>query len=400
MGARSEPVTIAFMPVGQADWHGGQSLINNAMHALHEVAGAQVRILTVGGNGLWSDGAIPWTAPQRWAPSRAVNWIVVRLSHRNLEFENMLRAAGVDVLVGERLSWRLGTIATASWLQDFQHRHMPQLFDSRELRQRDRVFIATMQVSDRALAMSESVGEDARQFAPEYAHKVRVVKPWSIIDPLIYRRDPHRVVQKYALPERFFYVPNQFWVHKNHSLVFEALRIARERGQDCRVVLTGRPEDYRRPDHFQTVMAQVRDWGLTDQVQYLGIVDRAEVYDFIRQSITVVNPSLFEGWGYTVDEAAAVGKHVLASDLPAHREQAPAACEFFDPLDAEDLARHMGEQWRWAPPGPSRDLEDAARERMPWRLHELGSQLFNALQELVAARTAAKPHRVFEHASA
>ena len=72
---------------------------------------------------------------------------------------------------------------------------------------------------------------------------------------------------------------------------------------------------------------------LNEQVHYLGTVPRDDVFDLIRQSICVLNPSLFEGWGYAVDEAASVGKRILASDIAAHREQAAPACEYFDPRD-------------------------------------------------------------------
>jgi glycosyltransferase involved in cell wall biosynthesis len=51
----------------------------------------------------------------------------------------------------------------------------------------------------------------------------------------------------------------------------------------------------------------------------------------------LLNPSRFEGWSTTVEEAKAVGTPMLLSDIPVHREQAPNA-RFFGTEDAAALA--------------------------------------------------------------
>jgi glycosyltransferase involved in cell wall biosynthesis len=119
-------------------------------------------------------------------------------------------------------------------------------------------------------------------------------------------------------------------------------------------------------------------------VHQLGVVPRSDVYDLIRQSLCVVNPSLFEGWGYAVDEAAAVGKQILASDIAAHRAQQAPACELFNATDTEGLAAKLANIEQTATPGPSLALEAAARRRMPERVEVLGRTLFEVLSEAVA----------------
>src|SRR5262249_7298054 len=156
-----------------------------------------------------------------------------------------------------------------------------------------------------------------------------------------------------------------FWIHKNHQGLFEALHLLRLKGVEPHVVLTGRVSDYRAPGHFDELMRQVEEWNVVEQVHYLGVVERLDVYDLIRQCICVVNPSLCEGWGYAVDEAAAIGKRVLASDIPAHREQAAPACELFDPRHTRELADRLQHIWHTTEPGPSGQLEVQARANMP-----------------------------------
>ena len=55
-------------------------------------------------------------------------------------------------------------------------------------------------------------------------------------------------------------------------------------------------------------------------------------------SAAVINPSLFEGWSTTVEEAKALDLNIILSDIPVHREQNPDRSIFFNARDPEQLA--------------------------------------------------------------
>ena len=59
----------------------------------------------------------------------------------------------------------------------------------------------------------------------------------------------------------------------------------------------------------------------------------------------MINPSLFEGWSTSVEEAKSLDKRILLSNIPVHREQAPARGIYFDPQDAADLAFKLKQVW-------------------------------------------------------
>ena len=65
------------------------------------------------------------------------------------------------------------------------------------------------------------------------------------------------------------------------------------------------------------------------------MLPRAHVFRLMRQSLAVLQPSLFEGWSTSVEEAKSVGKRMILLDIPVHREQDPPRALFFDPRDAE-----------------------------------------------------------------
>ena len=57
-----------------------------------------------------------------------------------------------------------------------------------------------------------------------------------------------------------------------------------------------------------------------------------------QHAISVVQPSLFEGWSTVIEDAKSVSQHVLASRIPANLEQADENIEYFDPHSSQELA--------------------------------------------------------------
>src|SRR5438445_2436123 len=104
-----------------------------------------------------------------------------------------------------------------------------------------------------------------------------------------------------------------------------------------------------------------------------------------RQCIDVLNPPLFEGCGYTVDDARYLGNLVLVSDIPAHREQDPPQATFFNPFDAEDLAARLQTVWRAGKAGPDGTREAAAREQLQGRRRAYAQEFVALARETAEA---------------
>jgi len=278
---------------------------------------------------------------------------------------------------GSKIPW-------LSWLPDFQHIHLPEMFSPEECERRNDSFMRIAQNSTRILLLSESVKRDFVSFAPLYAHKARVVRPASHIPPMVYETPPRSVADAYRLPGRFIYLPNQFWKHKNHSSVFQAVRLLKDQGTEVIVVCSGNLIDYRHPNYFSELLQMVSRLGIWPQIVFLGLIPRDHVFSLIRQSICVLNPSLFEGLGLATDEARSLGKQLVLSDIDAHREQDPPRAVFFDPRDYQDLATKMAEVWREKQPGPDSELEAEARDSLNGRLKAFGESFLSVVQEVLS----------------
>ncbi len=380
--AGKSQLRIGFQMMGGDDWRAGISLLRNQLHAIKETYGSQVVLYllessdhgpTKYANSIPTDGRIVLHDPKRWSAPWFVNVggrYLLSAPHGELLMRRVRKQYGINVVCGTLLEYRpqwLG-IPTLSWLPDFQHIHMPDMFGEQERLYRDRAFLLAAKRATRVLVFSEAVKNDFQSFAPELAHKVRALHPVSYIPEEVYDQDPSSVLNLYHIPERFVYLPNQFWKHKNHQVVFRAVEALKRRGMDILVVLDGYPMDNRHPSYFADLWAEVSKLNIRDRIIYLGMVPHDHVLMLMRQSVCVLNPSLFEGWGMSVEEARSLGKRTLLSDIPAHREQKVPEAVFFDPIDHEDLASKLAEIWRDAPPGPDLKLEQDAKQSLKQRI--------------------------------
>jgi glycosyltransferase involved in cell wall biosynthesis len=92
-------------------------------------------------------------------------------------------------------------------------------------------------------------------------------------------------------------------------------------------------------------MARARQLGIEDAFRSLGVVPYLDLVVLMKESVAIINPSLFEGWSTTVEEAKSMGKAVILSDIPVHREQAPPRGIYFNPHDSAELARTLWKVW-------------------------------------------------------
>ena len=156
----------------------------------------------------------------------------------------------------------------------------------------------------------------------------------------------------------------------------DALRAAR--GTGIQVVCTGDIRDYRQPGYYAQLAAAAE--GLGPAFRVLGLIPPPDAAALMRDCVAVINPSLFEGWSTTVEEAKSLGKRVLLSDIPVHREQAPGRGRYFDPHDPQDVARAMKEALDAHHPAEEVREAEAAAARLPERRRAFARAYLDAVR--------------------
>jgi glycosyltransferase involved in cell wall biosynthesis len=272
------------------------------------------------------------------------------------------------------------------WIPDFQHKRLPEFFSGAEKESRNRAFQRLSQEAPQVVVSSQDAYRDIVRFYPMAAERVSVLPFTTVADPEWYEGRPAQVAAYFRLPEKFLIFPSQFWVHKNHRLVFEALYILRKGGlADVPLVCTGYTNDQRHPGHFATLKEWLEEHDLQSQIHILGLLTRSEQIQLMRRAAAVIQPSLFEGWSALVEDARTLGKRIYLSDIAVHREQDPPDAVFFSPDNAAKLAELIAENWPDLSPGP-----DAVRETQARSVQDVRALDFARAFLRISARTVAQ----------
>jgi glycosyltransferase involved in cell wall biosynthesis len=388
----SQPIRAAFVFTGGAShWTGGLNYLRNALRALRRHAADEVEpVLFLSPEVAAEDGAM-LAGETAAAPLRAT-WLAADrrsgrlrdalMRGRDVVAERAFRDSGVDVVfeAGEFFGTRF-PIPALTWVADFQSHHLPQFFSWRA---RWRTYLGRrMQLAGRRMILlsSRDAERDCMYFYPRSRGRTLVV-PFAVPQPEGIVAEPS-VPLRHGLPARYFYLPNQFWKHKNHGVVIEALALASREADDMVVAASGSPVDHRSPGYFAELQARAAAVGVATSFRFLGLVPAQDVPQLALQSVAVINPSLFEGWSTTVEEAKSLGVPLLLSDIAVHREQAGDRARYFAPRSTRDCAEALLAAWRSPDDAPDRRLV-SSRASAVERSQEFGQRLAAALKRTAA----------------
>jgi glycosyltransferase involved in cell wall biosynthesis len=256
--------------------------------------------------------------------------------------KRLLDELKIDVLFesAQFFGWRIGRPVIA-WIPDFQHRHLRHMFSLRGYLRREFGFLTQFMAGRTIMLSSEDARRDCEHFYPLTVRRTRRVRFAVPSGQLLTPVEVRLTADRYGLPEAFFFMPNQVSKHKNHRLVIDALALLRDRGTNAVVVSSGKQLDERHPDYFPGLQRRLNELSLEKELRLLGMIPYADLRALMQASVALLNPSLFEGWSTTVEEARSLGVPMLLSDLAVHREQAGDAAVYFDRHSVTSLANAL-----------------------------------------------------------
>lgn len=387
---------MAFQPFGGAGWLGGVHYLTTLLSALYEHAAGDIApVLFVPANieagviarlrpYLISDPVqLPDVTGQ--AP-RAIRALRDSLRRCREDFDKACRRENIDVAF-QHAEW-LGanfSVPTIAWLGDFQHRALPEMFPHGLALRREVRFRSVMRTASLLYVLSRADQALGERYYPSFSRKLRAL-PFAVgLPPEARELDPVATAVKYGLPRKYVLFPGQFWKHKNHLSVVDAVWRLRQKGLRVTIVSCGNPVDHRDRTHAPRVMHRITELGVGEQFKVLGVIPRNEFWALMRASAAVLNPSLYEGWSTPVEEAKSLGTPLLLSDLPVHREQEPICASFFDPYRPESLAAALSQLWPRAIPGPRPMEEMRAAEAVIPRRQAFARSFIDLVAETITA---------------
>lgn len=271
-------------------------------------------------------------------PLQLIRYLIRKLLQRDILLEYLLKKNTISLLSHYGSLGNKSNIPTLGWIPDFQHKSLPGFFSKKELLNRDLFFQIICRDCTSIIFSSNTAKNDAEKCFPEYAEKYRVL-PFVTWDMDLHNLpDFNKIKEKYNIDTPYFLVPNQFWVHKNHQIILEALRILKKKGYAINIIATGNTHDYRNPQYYPDLQKKIQDYQISQNFKIIGIIPYVHLIQLMRNSVAIINPSYFEGWSTTVEEAKILHLKIILSDIHVHREQNPENGQFFPPDDPQQLA--------------------------------------------------------------
>ena len=319
----------------------------------------------------------------------------------NPQMSQYLRKCGIELILytaPTTMSFETG-IPYVTFIMDLQHRlqpHFPEVSADGEWEQREYLFRNTIRHATLLFVDSEAGKEDILSFYRPYGAtpdriKILPYLPASYLAIEDSEAEKRKVREKYRLPEHYLFYPAQFWPHKNHAVIIQALeRLKRVHGLEIPVVFCGSHTGKVREGYFRLVMSMACHCGVVEQVHYLGYVPDEDMAGLYAGAAALVMPTFFGPANIPYLEAWALGCPVLTSDIRGIREQVDGAGILVDPRSVEAVAD--GIYRLWTEENLRRTLVERGRERVAsFTFDDYRQRLIEILEEAKARLHTEKP---------
>lgn len=250
-----------------------------------------------------------------------------RVAREQLLLPLQSRREKVDLLFSPGfVSPLFGARVKAATIHDMYYRVVPHVVERFQLQYWRAMIPVTSRVCDLILTVSESSRRDIERYLPAARGKV-------VVTPLASRFTPETGgddrLATHAPP--FVLMVANLTPNKNVTRVVEALAALRREGRCVDFVHIG-------ADGRGELARAIAAHGMQGHARSLGKVDDATLAAAARDSLCMVVPSLYEGFGMPAIEAQALDAPLICSDRSALPEVAGDAALMFDPEDTRALA--------------------------------------------------------------
>jgi glycosyltransferase involved in cell wall biosynthesis len=219
---------------------------------------------------------------------------------------------------------------------DLQHRRQPvfpEVYADGEWDKRERFFARELGAATVVVVGNATGQAEVEQFYGVPAERIRRL-PHPTPGFALNEPADNDALRRYRLEPGYVFYPAQFWPHKNHVGLLQALAILRDEHQlVLQAVFAGSDKGNRR--HVEWV---TRSLGLEAQVRILGFVPRADLITLYRQAFALAYVTYFGPENLPPLEAFALGCPVIASDVPGSEEQLGDAALLAPPSSPRDIA--------------------------------------------------------------
>ena len=279
-----------------------------------------------------------------WA--RAINRI-----YRNITSGNKFNLLNAKTYRGAPLDGVLSLVIPSEdintnrqllWLADLQPYHLPENFSEKELKFHHNLKLKIIKGKHDIVLCSQWCIDDFNRIFPQHTSRMHKLT-FTTSHPDLSNINIDDLNKLYKIDRPYFIVSNQFWIHKNHLLVLKAIEALKKDFPAILCIITGNQtvSSAKSKGYVEALLQFVKEHGLEYNVQFLGLIPREDQLCLLKNSLAIIQPSFFESWNTTVEDAKLLGKFIILSNLTVHLEQINKNVAFFDPNSEIELVEAM-----------------------------------------------------------
>ncbi len=231
-------------------------------------------------------------------------------------------------------------ISVVNWIPDLQPFFLNKNFKKKEISKHYNQFLDFYKFSDTLIFSSNTEKKKFKKiFKIKDDNKIKV---FNNIPSLINEKkiiSKKKLFKKFNINKNFFFIPNQFWKHKNHILLFKSIKSLKLK--NTQFIFSGQMDDYRDLNYIDILKTFIKENDLNNFIKILGNINYSEVVSLIIHSKALINPSNYEGWSTSVEEAKIYKKNLILSDIDTHLEQVKNREFFFKKNNEKSLSKKI-----------------------------------------------------------
>jgi glycosyltransferase involved in cell wall biosynthesis len=191
--------------------------------------------------------------------------------------------------------------------------------------------------ASKIITPSEATKQDLIQFYKADPHKIHVVPlGYQALTQVPKEMEQQKLLSRLSLKTgSYFLYLGRIEYKKNTDTLITAFQKFAEKDQLVKLVLAGFP------GHGGEEILKKIPAKLNNRILQVGYVSETEKIILLKNALSFIFPSRFEGFGLPLLEAMNTGVPIIASDIPSSREVARDCAEFFDKNNPDTLAGVM-----------------------------------------------------------
>lgn len=179
-------------------------------------------------------------------------------------------------------------------------------------------------------------------------------------------------------PIKYLFYPAQFWKHKNHDRLFQAVAKLKIQGINVKIVVTG-DKKY----EYNNLLLRAKDLDIEDNIVFSGFISENFIKSAYKLSNGLIMPTFFGPTNIPPLEAVFSGCPVAVSNIYGMPEQMKNAALYFDPNSVNEISNAI--IYLWNDSDKNKELiENGKKLTFEWNQKKFNDQFKNVLLELLS----------------